>query len=232
MKTERISEFTTQRLSVYLRCLEALEEMGVERTSSKMLAERFNLNSAQIRKDLAYFGQFGVRGVGYIVKELKQQLSSILGLNAGHKVCVVGAGNLGAALTDYQGFLKSGFSLVAAFDSSPGKIGGRSRSGVVIYDIKDLREVVRREGIAMGIIAVPAEAAQQVCNQLLDAGIRAILNFAPVRLNGRPNTAIKSIDLSISLEGLSFFLSKQSPDSQNLEQEQKSDIPSSPTETR
>src|SRR5216117_3647880 len=142
MKTERISEFTTQRLSIYLRCLEALEEMGIERTSSKMLAERFNLNSAQIRKDLAYFGQFGVRGVGYIVKELRQQLSSILGLNAGHKVCVVGAGNLGAALTDYHGFMKSGFSLVAAFDSSPAKIGRRSRSGVAIYDIKDLHDVV------------------------------------------------------------------------------------------
>src|SRR6266540_3426617 len=102
MKSGKVSEFATERVSLYYRCLEALEGRGIETTSSMLLAEQFGLNSAQIRKDLAYFGQFGVRGVGYIVKDLKQQLSSILGLNAGHKVCVVGAGNLGAALTDYQ----------------------------------------------------------------------------------------------------------------------------------
>src|SRR5881409_1690452 len=113
-RASRIPEMTIHRLSVYTRCLLQLEEDGVNTISSQEMADRFNLNSAQIRKDLAYFGQFGVRGVGYIVRELKQQLSCILGLNAGHKVCVVGAGNLGAALTDYQGFLKSGFSLVAA----------------------------------------------------------------------------------------------------------------------
>ena len=232
MRTERIPEFTTQRLSVYLRCLEALEEMGVERTSSQTMAGQFNLNSAQIRKDLAYFGQFGVRGVGYIVKDLKRQLSCILGLEAGHKVCVVGAGNLGMALTDYRGFPKNGFTVVAAFDSSPGKIGGCSRSGVPVYDLKDLSVIVRKEGISMGIIAVPSEAAQDVCERLLDAGVRAILNFAPMRLVGRPGTEIKSIDLSISLEGLSYFLSRQFSDASRPQQQPNPDLPSSPDTRR
>ncbi len=228
MRTEKISEYTTQRLSIYLRCLEVLEEMGVGRTSSQLLAEQFNLNSAQIRKDLAYFGQFGVRGVGYIVKDLKQRLASILGLRAGHKVCVVGAGNQGMALADYRGFVKNGFSVVALFDCSLTKIGGRSRCGVAIHDVRDLDEVVRREGICMGIIAVPAEAAQEVCDQLFKAGIRAILNFAPIHLNRRPGTQIKSIDLSISLESLSYFPSKQSFEAQNLGQQPNPDLPTSP----
>jgi redox-sensing transcriptional repressor len=207
MKPEKISEFTTQRLSVYLRCLDALEEAGVETTSSKMLAERFNLNSAQIRKDLAYFGQFGVRGVGYTVKDLRQRLANILGLNNTHNVAIVGAGNLGMALTEYGGFQKTGFRVVAVFDSAPGKIGSFSRSGVPIYDVRELPRVVAEKQISMAVISVPADAAQQVCNQLMDSGVRAILNFAPNRLVAREGVKIKSIDLSISLESLSFFLS-------------------------
>lgn len=226
MKFEKISEFTTQRLSIYLRCLETIKEMGVATISSKMLAEQFNLNSAQIRKDLAYFGQFGVRGVGYIVKDLKQQLSSILGLNTGHKVCVVGGGNLGLALTEYPGFATNGFAVKAVFDSSPAKIGQRSRTGVPIYDVQNLEEVIRRNAITMAMIAVPAAAAQEVCDQLMNAGIRAILNFAPVRLKGRRGIKIKSIDLSISLESLSYFLSSQAY--QLREQRLESELPASP----
>jgi len=206
MKIEKISEFTTHRLSVYLRCLATLEGEGVGTTSSKVLAERFNLNSAQIRKDLAYFGQFGVRGVGYPVPDLKRRIATILGLDTVHKVCIIGGGNLGVALAEYDGFIQHGFSVVAVFDVSPAKIGTRTRNGVPVYSIDDLGGTVRAAGIEMAMIAVPAQAAQTVCQSAFEAGIRAILNFAPVRLLPRPGTKIQSIDLSISLEGLSFFL--------------------------
>ncbi|NWG14424.1 MAG: redox-sensing transcriptional repressor Rex [Acidobacteria bacterium] len=206
MKAEKISEFTTHRLSIYLRCLAALDEEGVETISSKSLAERFNLNSAQIRKDLAYFGQFGVRGVGYPVRDLRRRISNILGLDSLHKVCVIGGGNLGMALAEYGGFLQHGFSVVAVFENSPAKIGTTWRNGVPVVSIGDLKETVRARGIEMAMIAVPAAAAREVCERVFDAGIRAILNFAPVRVVPRPGTKIQSIDLSISLEGLSFFL--------------------------
>ena len=211
MRIEKISEFTTQRLSVYLRCLEVLEDKGLETTSSKLMAEQCNLNSAQIRKDLANFGQFGVRGVGYIVKDLRQRIAEILGIDVGHRVCVVGAGNLGTALTEYKGFDKSGFRVVALFDRDRSKIGKISRGGAPIYDLEDVASVVRETGISMAIIAVPAQEAQDVCNRLVHAGIRAILNFAPVRLETSPGTKVRSIDLSISLETLSYFLSSQAP---------------------
>jgi redox-sensing transcriptional repressor len=209
MKKEKISEFTTHRLSVYLRCLSALEEEGVETTSSKILAERFDLNSAQIRKDLACFGQFGVRGVGYPVSELRRRISGILGLGVMHRVCIVGAGNLGMALAEYGGFLQHGFSVVAVFDNSARKIGRKSRNGVPIYAVGSLAEIAGSKGIEMAMIAVPAAAAPAVCEAVFDAGIRAVLNFAPARLRARPGTKIQSIDLSISLEGLSYFLASR-----------------------
>jgi redox-sensing transcriptional repressor len=209
VKIEKVSEFTTHRLSVYLRCLTALAAEGVETTSSKVLAERFNLNSAQIRKDLAYFGQFGVRGVGYPVGQLKQQIIGILGLDSHHNVCIVGGGNLGMALAEYDGFRQHGFPIVAIFDNSPAKIGKASRSGVPIYDIRNLSALAESQRVEMAVVAVPAEAAKKACDAIFDAGIRTILNFAPVRLQARPGTKIQSIDLSISLEGLSFFLSNR-----------------------
>lgn len=208
-KVDKISEFTTHRLSVYLRCLSTLEAEGVETTSSKILAERFSLNSAQIRKDLAYFGQFGVRGVGYPVGQLKQQIIGILGLDSHHNVCIVGGGNLGMALAEYDGFPQHGFPIVAVFDNSPSKIGKTSRSGVPIYDIRNMSAMAGSLKIEMAVVAVPAEAARKACDAVFDAGIRTILNFAPVRLQPRPGTKVQSIDLSISLEGLSFFLSNQ-----------------------
>ncbi len=206
-KIDKVSEFTTHRLSVYLRCLATLEAEGIETTSSKVLAERFNLNSAQIRKDLAYFGQFGVRGVGYPVGQLKQQIVGILGLDSHHNVCIIGGGNLGMALAEYDGFREHGFPIVAVFDNSPAKIGKTSRSGVPIHDVRELSAVTESLEIEMAVVAVPAEAARQACDAVFDAGIRTILNFAPVRLQARPGAKIQSIDLSISLEGLSFFLS-------------------------
>ncbi len=207
MKIEKISEFTTERLSVYLRCLDALHDTGVETTSSKMIAEKAHLNSAQVRKDLAYFGRFGVRGVGYAVQDLRDHLAGILGVKQGHKVIVVGAGHLGMALGEYRGFQKNGFSVVALFDRLPEKIGTSSRTGVPVHDIRDIAAVVQRTEATMAMLAVPADAAREVCSLVVEAGIRAILNFSPVRLAAPRGVKIKSIDLSISLETLSYFLS-------------------------
>jgi redox-sensing transcriptional repressor len=207
MKIEKISEFTTERLSVYLRCLDALNEMGVETTSSKMIAEKAHLNSAQVRKDLAYFGRFGVRGVGYSVQDLREHLAGILGVKKGHRVIVVGAGHLGMALGEYRGFQKNGFTVVALFDRLPEKIGTFSRTGVPVCDISEIAPVVQRTEATMAMLAVPADSAQQVCSLVVEAGIRAILNFSPVRLAAPRGVKIKSIDLSISLETLSYFLS-------------------------
>ena len=142
--TEPVSELTTNRLSVYLRCLTQLEAAGVETISSQALAEQFHLNAAQIRKDLAYFGEFGVRGVGYYVKDLKRHLRQILGLDRKLRVAVMGAGNLGLALADYPGFKREGFEIVAMFDVADAKIGDESRSGVPIHDLKELKKIVRQ----------------------------------------------------------------------------------------
>ena len=142
-----VSELTTNRLSVYLRCLNALDAAGVRTISSQALAEQFHLNAAQIRKDLAYFGEFGVRGVGYYVKELRRHLRQILGLDKAVRVAIMGAGNLGLALADYPGFREEGFEIAALFDTMRDKIGQRSRSGVAIHDIREFRAVVRRERI-------------------------------------------------------------------------------------
>ena len=142
---EPVSELTTNRLSVYLRCLNALDAAGVRTISSQALAEQFHLNAAQIRKDLAYFGEFGVRGIGYYVKELRRHLRQILGLDRGVRVAIIGAGNLGLALADYGGFRDDGFEIVALFDTLKEKVGRRSRGGVLIHDIKDFKKVAKRE---------------------------------------------------------------------------------------
>ena len=205
---ESVSELTTNRLSVYLRCLNVLDAAGVRTVSSQALAEQFHLNAAQIRKDLAYFGEFGVRGVGYYVKELRRHLRQILGIDRGVCVAIMGAGNLGLALADYPGFRDEGFEIVAMFDTAREKVGHRSRAGVPIYDLKDLRKVVRRERIRIAVIAVPAGAAQSVVNTVAAAGIRAILNFSPGAIKVPDGIKLKSMDLTVSLESLSFFLAQ------------------------
>src|ERR687898_2271592 len=146
---DQVSELTTNRLSVYLRCLNSLEAVGVNTISSRALAEQFHLNAAQIRKDLANFGEFGVRGVGYYVKELRTHLRQILGVDRRIRVAIMGAGNLGLALADYAGFRADGFEIAALFDSQREKIGQRSRGGVPIYDVRTFRRMVRRERIAI-----------------------------------------------------------------------------------
>jgi redox-sensing transcriptional repressor len=207
MKTEKISELTTNRLSVYLRCLNELADEDTRTVSSDKLAARFHLNSAQIRKDLACFGEFGVRGVGYYVDELRDQLTSILGLDKRHRVGIIGAGRLGTALTDYYGFTQTNFDVVALFDAELGKIGTRI-GDVEVFDIKKFKQVMDREGIDVAVIAVPAQYASQVLETVVKAGIKAVMNFAPAPLQVDDSIKLKSIDLTISLESLSYFLAQ------------------------
>ncbi len=205
---EAISELTTNRLSVYLRCLNALDAAGVRTISSQALAEQFNLNAAQIRKDLANFGEFGVRGIGYYVKELRRHLREILGLDRSVRVAIMGAGNLGLALADYAGFREDGFEVVALFDILKDKIGRRSRGGVPIFDTRELRKLVKRESIGIMVIAVPAAVAQAVVDAVVGAGVKAILNFSPGSVKVSRGIKLKSLDLTVSLESLSFFLAQ------------------------
>jgi redox-sensing transcriptional repressor len=211
MKSEKISELTTARLSVYLRCLNTLHEAGIKTISSQALAEQFNLNSAQIRKDLGYFGEFGVRGVGYYVDDLRDHIIKILGLDSPHRVGIVGAGRLGTALANYNGFERSNFTVAALFDNDSQKIGKRiGDSRILVHDAEKIAEVIRAEAIDVMVIAVPAKAAQKVLNQLMSAGIKAVLNFAPVSLNSRRGVKVKTVDLTTSLESLSYFLASPS----------------------
>ena len=205
---EQVSELTTNRLSVYLRFLNELDAAGVKSVSSKALAQQFHLNAAQIRKDLANFGDFGVRGVGYIVKDLKGHLRQILGLDRGVRVAIMGAGNLGLALADYPGFRQEGFQIAALFDNFLDKVGKRSRSGVLIYDIKELKRIAKRERITIAVVAVPAATAQTVVNAVVAADIKAILNFSPGALAVPSDVKLKSVDLTVSLESLSFYLAR------------------------
>jgi redox-sensing transcriptional repressor len=205
---EQVSELTTNRLSVYLRCLNELEDNGVRTVSSQALAEQFRLNAAQIRKDLAYFGEFGVRGVGYYVRDLRRHLRQILGLDQKLRVAIIGAGNLGLALADYPGFQQEGFDILALFDNQPEKIGEHSRTGVPIYDIGDLKKYVRRDGIRIAVLAVPASSSQRVVDLVVASGIKAVLNFSPGALQVPADVKVKSVDLTVSLESLSFYLAR------------------------
>jgi len=205
---DQVSELTTNRLSVYLRCLNELDGAGVRTISSQALAEQFHLNAAQIRKDLAYFGEFGVRGVGYYIRDLKRHLRQILGLDRKLRVAIMGAGNLGLALADYAGFRQEGFEIAALFDTLREKVGQQSKSGVPILDIHELKKVAKRDGIKIAVIAVPAPAAQSVLNLVVAAGIKAVLNFSPGTLQVPPDVKLKSVDLTVSLESLSFFLAQ------------------------
>lgn len=180
---------------------------GVATISSQRLADEFKLNSAQIRKDLAHFGEFGVRGVGYDVRALRDHIIQILGLDRPHRVAIIGAGNLGSALAGYQGWSASNFSVVALFDSDAEKIGRHTGANeTLVQPLENFERVVEEEEIDVAVIAVPGTAAQGALNLIMDAGIKAVLNFAPARLHARPGVKIKTVDLTVSLETLSFFL--------------------------
>jgi redox-sensing transcriptional repressor len=208
-RIQKIPEMTIRRLSLYTRCLVQLEEDGIKTISSQALAERFNLNSAQVRKDLAYFGEFGVRGIGYYVSGLKAELQRILNLDREWQVALVGYGNLGSALFRYRGFGKQGFRISAIFDDDPAK-AGRSVDGVPILPTADLASEVKARNIQIAIVAVPSEAAQGVTDKLVAAGVKGILNFAPSRIKVGKDVRLKNVDLSIELETLSFYLGQGS----------------------
>lgn len=203
----KIPEMTVRRLSVYLRCLAQLDEDGVKTVSSQELAERFHLHSAQVRKDLAYFGEFGIRGIGYYVASLRAELQRLLGLDREWRVVLVGFGNLGSALFHYRGFARQGFRIAAIVDDDPVK-AGRSVDGLSIQPLAELPRIVKQHGIQIGVVAVPAEAAQTVADRLVAAGVRAILNFAPARLKVPKDVRLQNVDLSIELENLSFHLAQ------------------------
>jgi len=198
---------TVRRLSVYTRCLLLLEEDGVKTISSQELADRFSLNSAQVRKDLAYFGEFGVRGIGYYVSGLKAELQRILGLDREWQVALVGFGNLGSALFHYKGFARQGFRISAVFDDDPTK-WDKAVDGVAILPLRDLPREAKARNLQLAIVAVPAESAQSVIEALAASGIKAILNFAPGRIKVSKDTRLKNVDLSIELEALSFYLAQ------------------------
>ena len=206
-KIPRIPEMTVRRLSVYTRCLLQLEEDGVKTISSQELAERFNLNSAQVRKDLAYFGEFGVRGIGYYVSGLKAELQKILGLDRQWHVALIGFGNLGSALFHYKGFARQGFRISAVFDDDPVKVG-KSVDGVTILPLRDLARETKARNLQLAIVAVPAESAPPVIEKLAASGIKAILNFAPGRIKASRDVRLKNVDLAIELETLSFYLAQ------------------------
>jgi redox-sensing transcriptional repressor len=199
----KIPERTVTRLSIYLRCLEELQTDGVDAISSKRLAERFGLNSAQVRKDLAYFGQFGVRGLGYYIRELKEKLEQILGLKRDWEVALVGVGNLGSALAVYSRFPEQGFRITAAFEKDVQRVGTKVGS-IPVQDVAKLVPALRRRRIKIAIVATPAGAAQEVADLLVEAGVTSILNFAPVQLVVPDGVKVQNVDLSVLLKTLSY----------------------------
>ena len=206
MRFDEIPTPAVHRLSFYLRQLEAFRRAERHTISSRQLGEALGYTDAQVRKDLAYFGQFGRPGIGYRVEDLITQLRKILGTDKVWSVLLVGAGNLGRALMAYRGFLRKGFQLAAVFDTDPAK-RGQSFGDLQILPMSDLPAVATRDAIRLAIMAVPAEAAQAVADQLVAAGVRGILNFAPVALNVPATVAVQSVDLAVSLEQLAFKMS-------------------------
>jgi redox-sensing transcriptional repressor len=201
---ETVSELTTGRLSVYLRCLTYLESINRKTVSSHEMAAQFH--SAQMRKDLACFGEFGTRGVGYNVSKLKEHLVRTLGIDRVRNVLIAGAGNLGMALADYGGFNENGFRIIGLLDTAAEKVGLTSRTGIPVLPYDQLSAIAGEHNIEIGIIAVPASSAQEVYDALATAKVSAILNFAPVQIRTQSGVKLKSVDLRINLESLSFYL--------------------------
>ena len=204
----KISDSTVRRLALYLRFLEHSAAQGLTTISSAELARRGGTTSAQVRKDLSFFGSFGKRGLGYSVPELAARIRDILGLKRTHRVVLVGAGKMGGALLHYRGFRQHGFDVAAIYDKDPKKIGARS-NGLVVRDIKSLEADLKREPTDIAILVTPAEAAQEVADRLVRAGVKAILNFAPVPLVVPTDVAVQSVNMALELETLSFALTNR-----------------------
>ena len=204
---ENIPDPSVRRLSAYLRQLEHLKANGINHVSSRQLAERLNVGAAMVRRDLALFGQFGRRGVGYTVEDLIDQIRDILGTQAGWSVIAVGAGMLCQALLRYTGFTKRGFKIVAAFDENP-ELVGQKIGDVPVYAMSELNQYVHQHSIRLAVLTVPASAAQNCANKLVDAGVEGILNFATAGLDTPEHVHSTQVDITAHLEQLSFHVSQ------------------------
>ena len=205
---KRIADSTVRRLSAYLRFLEDAEARAVATISSADLAKRGGTTSAQVRKDLSFFGSFGKRGLGYSVPELAHRLREILGLGREWRVIIIGAGKIGAALAQYRGFQQRGFQVIAAYDTNPDRVQ-RGLEQVAVRDMSSLEEDVARERPDIAVLAIPGENAQAVLDRLARAGVKAVLNFAPVQLQAPADVTVKTVNMAMELEGLSFALTNR-----------------------
>ncbi|MEP7176539.1 MAG: redox-sensing transcriptional repressor Rex [Gemmatimonadales bacterium] len=204
----KVAESTVRRLSLYLRFLEEFEGQGVETVSSGALASRGSTTSAQVRKDLSFFGSFGKRGLGYPVPELANRLREILGLKQRYQVAMIGAGKIGSALVQYRGFRQRGFDIIAIFDKDPAKIG-RQWNGLTIQDIDTLEAEFAKRPMDMAVLVTPAESAQPVTDRLVRLGVKAVLNFAPMQLIVPDDVVVKTVNLALELETLSYALANR-----------------------
>ena len=207
MEKVEIPKKAIYRLSIYQRGLSKLQENGKETVSSSTLAGAAGVKPAQLRKDLAYFGQFGKRGLGYSVSELRDAILEVLGREQLQPVVMVGAGNLGVALLRYRGFEKGGFEVVAAFDAVPETVIARGIS-VPVYGQDEVARFVRENDVKLAILCVPGGVAQEAANELVDAGVQGILNFSPTLLQVPEAVTVNNVDLALELENLSYFVSK------------------------
>jgi len=207
---KRISESTIHRLSLYYRTLSLLEKENYETVSSKELAKREKLTPAQVRKDLSFFGTFGTRGLGYLVIELKKQIAAILGIDRQWRVALVGVGNIGSAMVSYKEFSRQDFHIIKLFDNDQRKIGSNHK-GIIISDIKNLESELKETRIEIVIVAVPATMAQYIVDDIVKAGIKAILNFAPVNLKVPDDVYVRNENMSMELEYLSFAMVNEHP---------------------
>jgi redox-sensing transcriptional repressor len=203
---KKISESTIRRLSLYYRALSLLEKENYETISSRELAKREKLTPAQVRKDLSFFGSFGTRGLGYPVSELKNRIAKILGINRIWNVAMIGVGNIGSALVSYKEFQKQGFAIKLVFDNDQRKIGSNHK-GLIVSDIKEMPRLLRENNIEMVVLAVPAIVAQYIVDEVVQAGIKAILNFAPINLKVPEDVFVRNENMAMELEYLSFAIS-------------------------
>jgi redox-sensing transcriptional repressor len=208
VSAKRIADSTVRRLSAYLRYLEDSESRGLSTISSEELAARGGTTSAQVRKDLSFFGSFGKRGLGYSVPELARRLREILGLGKEWRVVIVGAGKVGGALAHYRGFRQRGFTILAAYDNNPEKVG-RNLEGIPVRHIDQLDRDIQRERPDIVVLTVPGEEAQRLVDRVVKAGVKAILNFAPAQLHAPPDVTVKTVNMAMELEGLSFALTNR-----------------------
>jgi redox-sensing transcriptional repressor len=204
-----VPEATVARLATYLRVLGALSDRSITTVSSEELAAAAGVNSAKLRKDLSYLGSYGIRGVGYDVRTLTDEIARILGVTVRRAVALIGVGNLGQALAGYDGFASRGFRIAALLDASPALIGSTVRQ-LVVRDIADLKQVVAEQEIAIAVLAVPAPVAQDVCDRVVAAGVTSILNFAPVVLAVPAHVDLRKVDLAAELQILSFHENRKS----------------------